>query len=173
MDRRSALLLVFVWGTGCDGGRARTAADNTPAQPTATAPATADAGDAVSLPASLPPFAAEPLQTTPQFVRRRYSRGETHVEVTVGRMAAMSGPRFDEWVRMSADYPQAALDVPPGGGTGFYECTGAGPAERCNLHIQLRDGFHVELMSDGSATRDDLDRVAAGLPLRQLATAAR
>jgi len=102
------------------------------------------------------------------FVRRRYSRGRARIEVTLARMP-MSPEAYAEWVRMStASFPQATLDVPAGDANGFYQCSeGATPS--CDLLIQLRAGFHLEIRGGGTSTRDDVDALARVLPLRALA----
>jgi hypothetical protein len=105
-------------------------------------------------------------------VRRTYTRGGARVTVTLARYA-MSSDQYDEWVRTSvAGYAQAALDVPPGSGNGFYQCAEQAPS-KCDLLIQLRAGAHLEVRGDGAATRADVDAVARGLPLRALATGTR
>jgi hypothetical protein len=104
----------------------------------------------------------------PSYVRRRYSRGRARIEVTLARMP-MSSDAYAEWVRMStASFPQAALEVPAGEANGFYQC-GDGATPSCDLLIQLRAGFHLEIRGGGTSTRDDVDALAHGLRLRALA----
>ena len=102
------------------------------------------------------------------YVRRQYRRGRARIEVTLARMA-MSPDAWAEWVATSTvSFPQAALDLPPGDANGFYQC-GVGPSPSCDLLIQLRAGFHLELRGGGTSSRDDVDALARALPLRALA----
>jgi len=104
----------------------------------------------------------------PSFVRRRYSRGRAHIEVTLARMP-MAPDGYAEWVRMStASFPQATLSLPAGEANGFYQCS-EGVTPSCDLLIQLRAGFHLEIRGGGTTTRDDVDALARALPLRALA----
>jgi hypothetical protein len=104
----------------------------------------------------------------PSYVRRRYSRGRARIEVTLARMP-MSSDAYADWVRMStASFPQAALEVPAGDANGFYQCS-EGETSSCDLLIQLRAGFHLEIRGGGTSTRDDVDALARGLRLRALA----
>jgi hypothetical protein len=161
-------LAMAVAATGCGGG----------ATPGGTAPA------AVALPSAggggaalerfliemRAPFAAGPMVRGQGWLRREYARGPVRIDVTVAAQSMAPGS-WDEWSRQVRDYPQASLDVPRGEGSGFYSCDGDSAGAHCNLHIQLRSGFHVELMSV-QATRADLDELARLLPLRGLAAAA-
>jgi hypothetical protein len=102
----------------------------------------------------------------PSFVRRRYGRGRARIEVTLAQMP-MSPEAYAEWVTASTSFPQAALDIPAGDANGFYQCSdGATPS--CDLLIQLRAGFHLEIRGGGTSTRDDVDALARALPLRAL-----
>jgi hypothetical protein len=136
----------------------------------------------VTVPAPAPPPASSSALVLPEiagweagaqvdgasFVRRRYSRGRARIEVTLARMP-MSTEAYAEWVAASTtSFPQAALDVPAGDANGFYQCSdGATPS--CDLLIQLRAGFHLEIRGGGTSTRDDVDALARALPLRALA----
>ena len=112
--------------------------------------------------------AGPPLVTGPGFARRAYTRGDATVTLTIARLP-MGPSRYDQWVRQSqGGFAQAALDVPPGEGNGFYDCADAA-AGACSLLIQLRTGLHVEIRGDAKATRADVDAMAAGLPLREWA----
>jgi hypothetical protein len=108
--------------------------------------------------------------TGPGWVRRRYKRGGARIDLTLARTAQPPGG-YDAWVAMSRGYVQAALDAPPADANGFYQCTEL-PAPSCDLLIQLRSGIHVELRGNGSSSRDDVDALAAALPLRALAALA-
>lgn len=113
-------------------------------------------------------FTAGSLIKDLAFARRTYARGGAHVTMTLARYP-ITARQYDDWVQMStAGYPQATLDVPPGSGNGFYQCT-PGATSHCNLLIQLRAGAHIEIRGDRTTPRDDIDAVARGLPLRALA----
>ncbi len=112
-------------------------------------------------------FAGSPVVSEGQFVRRTYARGSASVTVTIGRFA-LDARGYEEWVKQSESYPQAKLDLAPWSGNGFYECA-ADDARACNLLIQLRAGRHIEIRGGGTATRGDVDDIAASLPLRAMA----
>ena len=131
-------------------------AQTQPAQPTSR------------LPDAVPGFSAGPLTDEHAFARRTYTRGATHVTVTVAE-TPMTAAQFDAWVQASAAFPQAKLDAPADRANGFYQCEG----ERCDLLIQLRSGAHYELRSDGTATRADVDAIARALDLRARANETR
>ena len=104
----------------------------------------------------------------PSYVRRGYGRGRARIEVTLARMP-MSPEAWAAWVAAStASFPQAALDLPAREANGFYQCS-EGETPSCDLLIQLRAGFHLEIRGGGTSTRDDVDALARGLPLRALA----
>jgi hypothetical protein len=128
-----------------------------------------DAGNAAYLPESVSQFVPGAIESGPGFVRRRYERGAVHVTLIVAHLPILSGLRWELWAQMSADYPAAVLNIPAGTGSGFYDCRGHGSTERCNLHIHLKNGFHVELISDATATRDELALFAESVPLRAIA----
>jgi hypothetical protein len=113
-------------------------------------------------------FEASPQVDGPSYVRRRYSRGRARIEVTLARMP-MSPEAWAEWIATSTvSFPQAALDLPADEANGFYQCSdGATPS--CDLLIQLRVGFHLEIRGGATTSRDDVDALALGLPLRALA----
>lgn len=99
-------------------------------------------------------------------VRRTYRRGEARVSVTLARLP-MNAEAYQRWVDTSVQaFPQADLDLPPGEGNGFYQCSDTPPS--CDLLIQLRVGIHLELRSAGTASRKDVDDLVAKLPLRRL-----
>jgi uncharacterized membrane protein YfcA len=109
------------------------------------------------------------VERGPTFVRRRYRAEPTMIEVTIGAMGP-SGVRYDDWLRMSADYPDLPLGISREDGAGFYDCSDQGEqGNRCDGHIQLRRGLHLELMSSGTARRADLDALLGGLRLTELA----
>jgi hypothetical protein len=72
---------------------------------------------------------------------------------------------------MSRGFPQAALDAPEADANGFYQCTDE-PKRSCDLLIQMRSGVHLEIRGGGTSSREDVDAVARGLPLRTLAATA-
>jgi hypothetical protein len=117
---------------------------------------------AIALPA-LDGFAAGPEERGAGYVRRTYAREGDQVTVTLAQFA-MSAPQYDQWLRMSADYPQAELGLAAGEGNGFFECA-AGDPSRCNLLLQLRRGVHVEIRGQGVARRRDAEAIARGLDL--------
>ncbi len=113
-------------------------------------------------------FVAGPITHQASATRRTYVRGQARISVTLARLP-MTDRGYQDWVRTSTEsFPQAALDVPAGDGNGFYQCNQAQPPS-CDLLIQLRSGRHLELRSSGSSSRRDVDDLARGLPLRQLA----
>jgi hypothetical protein len=116
-----------------------------------------------ALPDSVPPFAAGPLLLAQGYARRTYARGGVPIEVTVAERPVRAD-EYEQWVTQSSTYPQAALALPPSEANGFYTCSGS----PCDLHIQLRSGYHVEMMGGGRATRADLDALVARLPLQAL-----
>jgi hypothetical protein len=116
-----------------------------------------------ALPDSAPPFAAGPLLRAQGYARRTYARAGVPIEVTVAARP-VGADEYVQWVGQSRAYAQATLALPPSEANGFYTCSGAA----CDLHIQLRSGYHVELMGGGRATRADLDALVARLPLQAL-----
>ncbi len=109
-------------------------------------------------------FRAEPPVPGDGFVRRTYARGPAHIQVTLARMP-MTADEFQRWIAGSAAFPQADLGVPATDANGFYQCTD-GPPVSCDLLIQLRAGYHLELRGAGSSSRADVDALARALPLR-------
>jgi hypothetical protein len=123
--------------------------------------------EAPPLPDLIPGFTSGPLGTAPAAFIRTYARGSSQVTVTLARFP-MDASQYDSWVRTSiGGFPQARLDVPDGEGNGFYQCDDGKPP-RCSLLIQLRSGVHLEIRGV-PASRDEVDAVARGLPLRRLA----
>lgn len=114
-------------------------------------------------------FTASPVEKQPEFVRRVYTRGPARLSVTLAHDGG-TPESFSQWVKMSQGYPPAALPGAGENGSGFYDCKGEGAAERCDLHAQLRTGYHLEIFTGGTATRADLDALVRGLPLARLAT---
>jgi hypothetical protein len=87
--------------------------------------------------------------------------------VTLARFP-MSAPAYAEWVRTSVEgFPQATLNLPAYAGNGFYQCSGVNQTS-CDLLIQLRSGFHVEIRGAGTSSRADVDAIARGLRLDAL-----
>jgi hypothetical protein len=108
------------------------------------------------------------MQSQPGFVRRTYADGHARVEITIARMGAEQ-VSFDKWLAGSAGYPQADLPMPASEANGFFTCADDGPAAACDLHIQLRAGYHVELMGNGRVPRRELAEMVRHLPLAALA----
>ncbi|MBS2030584.1 MAG: hypothetical protein JST54_21960 [Deltaproteobacteria bacterium] len=109
-------------------------------------------------------FGAEPIERGEGYVRRAYTRGSARISVTLAGMP-MTDDGWRSWVQNSGSYPRADVGLPESQACGFYACNGTGDAERCDLHLQLRAGWHVELFGNGTARRADLDALVAGLPL--------
>jgi len=120
------------------------------------------------LPDRLGTFVAGNIELGSVFARRRYSDGPIRIDVTIGEMGSAT-MTYDDWLKASADYPQAKLAVSRDRAAGFYDCTTRSSAEHCDMHIHLRNGRHLELMSAGTATRADLDALLAKFPLAMLA----
>lgn len=120
------------------------------------------------LPDALGTFLAGNIELGSVFARRRYSDGPIRIDVTIGEMGSGT-MTYDDWLKASADYPQAKLAVSRDRAAGFYDCTTRSHAEHCDMHIHLRNGRHLELMSAGTATRADLDVLLAKFPLASLA----
>lgn len=131
-------------------------------KPAAPPPAPPPPVAALALP-DVPGFAAGPPAPGEGFVRRTYSRGRARLQVTLARMP-MSADDYQRWVTDSAAFPQAELGVAPDRANGFYQCSD-GAAPSCDLLIQLRAGFHLEIRSGGTASRADAGALARGLPL--------
>src|SRR5215471_13820405 len=143
-----ALLGALVLGGACrrgDAGRAPMAG----VTPVARPPVVAEAGPlaarlARALPDAAPPFTAGPLlvQAEDGYVRRGYARGPVSAEITIAARPQTAG-EFEQWEAQSRDYAQAALALPPAAANGFFTCVGPGTEGACDLHIQMRAGFHV------------------------------
>jgi hypothetical protein len=114
-------------------------------------------------------FTASPLSRGDDWFRRTYARQRTRITVTIGLFEVDDGG-FERWVQQSRPYPQADLGLPEHLANGFYEYAGGDPPA-CNLLVQLRAGAHIEIRGDPTATRAEVDDIAAGLPLGALATA--
>ncbi len=122
-------------------------------------------------PDAVPPYvAAEPIRHGPGYVRRAYLSGERRVEITIAPMGREPGA-FERWVEGSASYPQASLALPASEANGFFTCASERADSPCDLHIQLRSGFHVEAMGNGHVPRADLLELVAHVPLSALSDA--
>ena len=97
-------------------------------------------------------------------MRRAYERGHAHVQVTLARMP-MTADEYQRWLASSGGFPQADLGLPAPEANGFYQCDDAQPPS-CDLLIQLRAGYHLELRGAGSTSRADVDALARALPVR-------
>ncbi len=121
------------------------------------------------LPASVAGYTAGALTVGEGFVRRDYSQGGVTIDVTIVQRP-MSPGDYEGWSRQSAEYPQVALDAPTGSANGFFSCAGDTPTSACDLHIQFKSGYHLEVMGGGHATRAQLEDVLRRLPVRAIAT---
>ncbi len=120
------------------------------------------------LAASLATYHIGPLVEGAGWTRRSYRKGSVAIDVTLAERSI--GPEeWESWRRACADYPAAPLPLGPDEAAGFYTCSGAGEAERCDSHFQLRAGYHLELNANGTAKRADLDALARALPLALIA----
>jgi len=123
------------------------------------------------LPDQAPPFAAiAPIEKHAGFFRRTYAVGDKQVEITVARMGGDAGA-YQSWVAGSLHYPQAALALPATEANGFFTCSSESSDAACDLHIQLRKGFHVEFMGNGRVPRADLTSLLAHIPLAEITAA--
>jgi hypothetical protein len=157
---RAIAALIFCAAVGCHR-----------ASPPPSPPAAPRPSGALELP-DVPGFAAGAPAPGEGFVRRTYTRGAARVQVTLARMP-MSADDYRRWTTDSAAFPQAdsgQLGLPADRANGFYQCAD-GPAPSCDLLIQLRAGFHLEIRSGGTASRADVDALARGLPLAAWAAA--
>jgi hypothetical protein len=118
-----------------------------------------------ALPGAITGFQAGPEETEGSTVRRRYTRGDTAITVSLARVR-MDDNQWPAWAKAAGALPPAALDVPDERGHGFYQCD---QARHCDLIVQLRSGAHLELRGGGTATRDDVNAVARELPIPALA----
>jgi hypothetical protein len=124
-----------------------------------------------SLPSELPPFTVGPLESgRPDWVRRTYSGDGLALSVTVAR-APSTPDAYAGWTQMSREYPQVELPLAPDAGNGFFSCGSKEETAACDLHVQLRSGFHVEVFGGSKATRAQLQAFARRLPWQQLAAA--
>lgn len=126
------------------------------------------------LPADAPPFAAAtPVQFGQHYRRRAYVSGAERVEITIARFGKDPGANaFDQWVAGSASYPQAQLSLPASEANGFFSCASDLADAACDLHIQLRAGFHVEVMGNGRVPRRDLMELMTHIQLGGLSDSA-
>jgi hypothetical protein len=126
-----------------------------------------------ALPEAGPPFVAGPLTPGDGYLRRAYAKGDVRIELTIAERKVRPD-EYEQWIVQARDYPQAVLALPASEASGFYTCAGdGGPRVACDLHIQLRAGYHIEVMGGGRATRADVDQLMARIPLGALAGAAR
>jgi hypothetical protein len=123
-----------------------------------------------ALPAAAGAFRGGPVEQHDGFVRRAYVRGATRIEITIA-YRPQRGDDYPQWVNAARDYPLATLDVAPADALGFYTCGDTSGRAACDLHIQLRAGYHVEVMSGGTATRADLEQLMVAVPMAGLAGA--
>jgi hypothetical protein len=120
------------------------------------------------LPAAAPPFsAASSIQFGKGYVRRAYVSGSERVEITIAHFGQDPGA-FERWVAGSANYPQAQLALPAAEANGFFSCTSDLAEAPCDLHIQLRSGFHVEVMGNGRVSRANLEKLMSHIQLGEL-----
>ena len=120
-----------------------------------------------ALPAVAGAFGGGPVERHDEFVRRRYQRGATRIEITIA-YRPQRGDDYQQWMTAARDYPVATLDLPPSDALGFFSCGDPAGRAACDLHVQLRAGYHVEVMGGGTATRADLEQLMAAVPLAAL-----
>ncbi|HVY38093.1 MAG TPA: hypothetical protein VHM31_09160 [Polyangia bacterium] len=156
-----ALAAALSAGGACSRPRSTPAAASSPPRAAARV-----AAAGLALP-DVPGFSAAPPDPGDGFVRRAYSRGAARVQVTLARMP-MSAEDYQRWQSASTAFPQADLGLPAAEANGFYQC-GDGQNPSCDLLVQLRGGFHLELRGAGTTSRADVDALARGLPLRDWA----
>ena len=120
-----------------------------------------------ALPAVAGVFRGGPIERHDGFVRRRYDRGATRIEITIA-YRPQRGDDYQQWVTAARDYPVATLDLPPSEALGFFSCGDSSGRVACDLHVQLRAGYHVEVMSGGTATRADLEQLMVAVPMGAL-----
>lgn len=139
-------------------------------QSTATAAAAAvgvsDARFGAVFPSMAPPFIADgPITFRPGFARRTYRIDRARVEITVASAGKEPGA-YARWLADSAEYSQAP--IPQDEANGFFTCAGHDPEAGCDLHVQTRSGFHIEVMGDGHVRRADLLMLLSHLRLSEL-----
>jgi hypothetical protein len=136
--------------------------------------ASANSAPAESLDAFLPDragsFAAEPATHGDGYVRRIYAHGKTRVNVTLGSQGGAGRSAFERWVSMSVAYPQISLHASPDEVNGFFDCRGEDAGASCDGHVHFRTGLHLELFGGGTATREELMDLLAGLPMEAMAS---
>ena len=123
-----------------------------------------------ALPAVAGAFRGGPVERHEGFVRRAYVRGATRIEITIA-YRPQRGDDYQQWVAAARDYPLATLDLPRSEALGFFTCGDPSGRAACDLHVQLRDGYHVEVMSGGTATRADLEQLMVAVPMGALVAA--
>ncbi len=124
---------------------------------------------AAILPDAAPPFrATAPIERGRGFIRRVYGAGTRSVDITIAQFEQGPGG-FERWMVNSAGYPQARLALPASLANGFFTCASALGGPPCDLHIQLRSGFHVEAMGNGHVGRADLLELISHIRLDDLA----
>ncbi|HEX7505398.1 MAG TPA: hypothetical protein VF550_01420, partial [Polyangia bacterium] len=134
---------------------------------------TARSGFDKILPDVAPPFAAAaPIDFSQGHVRRAYISGPKRVEIAIARFGMDAGA-FERWVAGSASYPQAQLALPAAQANGFFSCSSDLADSPCDLHIQLRSGFHVEIMGNGHTPRHDLVEFMSHIQLDALPNSTR
>ena len=120
------------------------------------------------LPETAAPFSAPaPIQFGAGFFCRAYVSGAERVEITIAYFGQEPGA-FERWVAGSMNYPQAALALPAAQANGFFSCASELADAPCDLHIQLRSGFHIEVMGNGRVPRRDLSQLMTHVQLGSL-----
>jgi len=132
-----------------------------------TAPVATNSGFDKILPDTAAPFVASvPIQFGQGYFRRAYVFGSERVEITIAHFGPGPGA-YDRWVAL-ANYPQAQLSLPAAQANGFFSCATDLTDAPCDLHIQLRSGFHVEVMGNGRVPRHDLTELMTHVRLGEL-----
>jgi hypothetical protein len=141
------------------------------AAPSAATQSPGSSGDLAPMERALPAVAGRfrggPIERHDGFVRRRYDRGATRIEITIA-YRPQRGDDYQQWVAAARDYPVATLDLAPSEALGFFSCGDPAGRTACDLHVQLRAGYHVEVMGGGTASRADLEQLMVAVPMRAL-----
>ena len=90
-----------------------------------------------------------------------FTRGTARIHVTLAAYP-VTAERWSSWLAASASFPQAPLPWAADVANGFYQCDEDVPPH-CDLLIQLRAGFHLELRGGKTSRRSDVDELCAGL----------
>lgn len=90
-----------------------------------------------------------------------FTRGTARIHVTLAAYP-LTDEAWSSWLAASASFPQARLPWAADVANGFYQCDEDTPPH-CDLLVQLRAGFHLELRGGKTSRRADVDDLCAGL----------